>query len=291
MTWSTTSFTAALPPRSPRPHGGRGNGGRAGRGGNAASGSAAAWLRQNRQGTVTRFPADQAGIWLTFYAPRVGDTIGVDPQAPVSVAPDGTPITAAQSAEADSAFRSRNPDLWGPLAWHNEVVLPEGETFEKTPRPATAQRWAATVYTTWQMMQQSGRAQLTDTVEHTLPPAARKKAARKAGKTGTSGRIGDGTVRVIDLAAAARPEKKAAERDAAASDGRRTVEWSCRWPVPPYRRKTCLNPYLHHQLRDDRLEHHEHKEEIMPFRIKGPADKPLRMPSGTTFTYDADPPA
>ncbi|MFE5407178.1 hypothetical protein ACFQ9Z_39130, partial [Streptomyces sp. NPDC056580] len=62
------------------------------------------------------------------------------------------------------------------------------------------------------------------------------------------------------------------------------------WPVPPYRRSTCLNPYLHHKLNDTALDHHEHREEIIPLRIKGPADKPLRVPGGTTFTFDAPAP-
>ncbi|MFE1784092.1 hypothetical protein ACFW9F_16275 [Streptomyces sp. NPDC059506] len=246
------------------------------------------WLRQSRHGTVLSCRG-MRGIWMTFYAPRTGDTIGVDPDQPVAVSSGGTPITAAQSALADEAFQRRNPYLYGPLVWNNEFVLPEGETFED-PEPGTVQHWAATVYTTWQIMQQTGKMQLAETVRHTLPPAARKKQAHKAKKTGASRKIGDGSVRVVDLAAPSRPAQKAADRDREASDGRRTVQWSCRWPVPPYRRNTCTNPYLHHKLNDIRLEHHEHREEIMPLRIKGPADKPLRVHSGTTFRFDTPAP-
>ncbi|MEU1519117.1 hypothetical protein ABZ490_44475 [Streptomyces sp. NPDC005811] len=221
--------------------------------------------------------------------PRAGGTLGIKPHQPVGIHPDGTVITATEAASADEAFTRGNPGLYGPLAWNNELVLPLGETFDR-PRPGTVQHWAATVYTTWQIMQQSGKAQFTETVRHAPPPAARKKAARKARQTNTSTRIGDNAVCVVDLAAPARPGRKAADRDAAASDGRRTVAWSCRWPVPPYRRNTCLNPYLHHKLDDAGLEYHEHKEEIMPLRIKGPADKPLRVSGGTTFTFDSPAP-
>ncbi|MBM9624684.1 hypothetical protein [Streptomyces zhihengii] len=243
------------------------------------------WMHHNPDGAPSLLDPSMRGVWMTFYAPRVQDTVGIDPDQPVAVDQDGSPVTAAQSVTADMSFQRRDPHLFGPLAWNNELVLPEGDVFGDI-RPHTAQEWAATVYTTWQIMQQSGRSLLTEERRHTLPPAARKKAAAKARTTGAAQKIGDGAVRVVDLAAPARPPQQAADRDKAASDGRRTVNWSCRWPVPPYRRSTCTNPYLHHKLNDTLHEHHEHREEIMPLRIKGPADKPLRMPSGTTFTFD-----
>ncbi|MGW8992794.1 hypothetical protein ACWGRF_23075 [Streptomyces zhihengii] len=243
------------------------------------------WLRQAHHGDVLPYPPRFRGIWMTFYAPRTGDTIGVDPGQPVAVGPDGTVITAAEAHQADAAFRQNNREHWGPLSWHNELVLPEGELFG-TSQPGTPQHWAATVYTVWQVMEQTGKAQLTETARHALPPAARKKLASKA-NTHRTRPVGDGAVRVVDLAATARPAARDTERDNAASDGRRTVQWSCRWPVPPYRRNTCQNPYLHHKLGDDALEHHTHREEIMPMSIKGPADKPLRIRGGTTFTFDA----
>ncbi|MFF8431756.1 hypothetical protein ACF07Y_42865 [Streptomyces sp. NPDC016566] len=242
------------------------------------------WVRQNRHGDIIPCRG-MTGIWMTFYAPRTADTRGVNPGQAVAVDPDGTLITAAQTALADQAFQRRDPDLYGPLAWNNELLIPQGQTFAD-PKPGTVQHWAATVYTTWQIMQQTGKTQLTETTRHALPPAARKKAGQKAKKTGASQKIGDSSVRVIDLAVPSRPAPKAADHDAAASDGRRTVQWSCRWPVPPYRRNTCLNPYLHHKLNDTALQHHEHREEIMPLRIKGPADKPLRVRGGTTFRFD-----
>ncbi|MFF2205169.1 hypothetical protein [Streptomyces sp. NPDC058145] len=251
-------------------------------------GHAVTWLRQSSHGAIVPCRG-MRGIWMTFYAPRTSEMLGVDASQAVAVGPDGSLITAAESALADTAFQRWDPDLFGPLAWNNELVLPEGETFAD-PKPGTVQHWAATVYTTWQIMQQTGKSQLTETIRHSLPPAARKKAGQKAKRSGAVQKIGDGSVRVIDLAAPSRPASTAAHRDAAASDGRRTVQWSCRWPVPPYRRSTCLNPYLHHKLNDTALDHHEHREEIIPLRIKGPSDKPLRVPGGTTFKFDVPAP-
>ncbi|WP_326654997.1 hypothetical protein [Streptomyces sp. NBC_01750] len=245
------------------------------------------WIRNSATHGFLPLAPKERGIWMTFYAPRTGDT-DVDPDAPVAVDPWGEAVTARQSTKADHAFQHRNPDLWGPMAWHNEFFLPDGEKFNAHPAPGSVQHWAATVYTTWQIMQQTGRQQLVETTEHTLPPAARKKAKAKAKRLGHK-TVGDGVVRVIDLAAPIRPAKQAADGDAAASDGRRTVQWSCRWPVPPYRRNTCTNPHLHHRLDDDDLKHHEHREDVIPFKIKGPADKPLRVKGGTTFVFNHDP--
>lgn len=243
------------------------------------------WFRQNPDGNPVPLPPELRGIWMTFYAPRTADQVGLDPEQTVAVGPDGSPITARQAAAVDRAFQQRTPELWGPLGWHNEIVLPEGGTFSETTRSGTVQRWAATVYTVWQIMQQTGRQQLVETRTAAVPPKARKKAEAKARQLGQPP-VGDGVVRVVDLAAPAQPSKQAAANDAAASDGRRTVEWSCRWPVPPYRRSTCLNPHLHRKLGDDALRHHEHRDDVVPLTIKGPKDKPLRMRGGTTFTFD-----
>ncbi|MFM9707850.1 hypothetical protein [Streptomyces galilaeus] len=126
---------------------------------NQVGGIPLTWLRRSRHGSVVPCP-DLQGIWMTFYAPRPADTLGIDPHQPVAVQPDGTVITAAQAASADEAFTSRNPGLYGPLAWNNELVLPQGEIFGQ-PQPGTVQHWAATVYTTWQIMQQTGNTKLT----------------------------------------------------------------------------------------------------------------------------------
>ncbi|WP_331748896.1 hypothetical protein [Streptomyces chartreusis] len=167
------------------------------------------------------------------------------------------------------------------------LIVLSGTTFDPHPKPGTAQDWASIVYTTWQIMQQTGKNQLVEITRHALPPAARKKA--KAHQR-VRRPVGDGAVRIVDLAAAQRPAKPDADQDAEASDGRRKPAWSCRWPVPPYRRMTCTNPYLHHKLADDDLTHHSHREDVMPFKIKGPADKPLRVEGGSTYTFDTDAP-
>jgi hypothetical protein len=248
------------------------------------------WLRNGAGYDRPRpVPHDFRGIWMTFYAPRTADTIGRAPDDIVAVDSDGIPITASQSRLANAHFERANKDRWGPLAWHQEIIMGVGEVFAEHPRPGSAQQWAGVVYTAWQIMQQrSGKNQLVDIEEVRLPPAARKKAKEEAKRTGKK-RVGDGVVRVVDLAAPVRPTKKSSDHDAEQSDGRRAVEWSCRWPVPPYRRETCTNPYLHHKFSDDARKHHEHREEIMPFKIKGPADKPLRVKGGTTFTFDVPP--
>lgn len=59
--------------------------------------------------------------------------------------------------------------------------------------------------------------------------------------------------------------------DAQASTGRREPQWTCRWPVRPYRRYSCLNPRAH-EAGDC-----EHEDRIVPGHIKGPADMPLRI--------------
>ncbi|TQK49835.1 hypothetical protein FBY35_0109 [Streptomyces sp. SLBN-118] len=89
------------------------------------------------------------------------------------------------------------------------------------------------LYTAWQMMQQnSGTRQSVDLKRHNvLPPAARKKAKAKAKQSGLVPTVGDGVVRVLDLAAAQRPAQADADGDADAFDGRRQVEWTFRWKV------------------------------------------------------------
>ncbi|MET8681983.1 hypothetical protein ABZW18_31505 [Streptomyces sp. NPDC004647] len=241
------------------------------------------WLLNSPSGALP-VPDALPAIWINFYTPRITDFSRPGPDETVGVGPDGRAVTAAQMAQDDAHLQRSAPDLWGPLHWHNEIILPLGQTIAE-PVPETPLAWAAVVYTAWQIMQQTGKNQLVDVRRNTLPPAARKKEKAKAKKLGTRP-AGDGTVRIIDLAAPVRPRAQDADRDAAGSEGRRKVEWSCRWPVPPHRRMTCTNPHLHHKLGDDALEHHEHREDIMPFRVKGPADKPLRVKGGTTRLFE-----
>lgn len=71
----------------------------------------------------------------------------------------------------------------------------------------------------------------------------RERAGRK--RDTRQGITGPSTVRVVNVHTAHRPPREAADADAAASTGRREPSWSCRWPVRPYRRSTCLNPHGH----------------------------------------------
>ncbi len=99
---------------------------------------------------------------------------------------------------------------------------------------------------------------------------AGRKRDQRAGITGGS------DVRIVNVHTAHRPTRTAAEQDSAASTGRRAPEWSCRWPVGPYRRNTCLNPRAHS------TNGCEHEDRIVPPHIKGPADKPLRIGQACT---------
>ncbi|MFD9484129.1 hypothetical protein ACFWBX_09005 [Streptomyces sp. NPDC059991] len=244
------------------------------------------WLRNSEQHGLVPIAPDLQGIWMTFYAARVNDTHGLSPNAPAAVGSHGEVVTVREAAQAEAVFARSNPHLFGPLIWHNELLLPSGETFSEHPPPNSAQEWASIVYTVWQIMQQTGAQQLVEVRDVAEPPAARKKTKAKAKQRGQQAVVGDGVVRVVDLAAPHRPAANDTQADAAASDGRSKVQWTCRWPVPPHRRRTCTNPYLHHRLKDDSEEHHTHREDVIPFKIKGPKDKPLRVKGGTTFTFD-----
>ncbi|WP_331759361.1 hypothetical protein [Streptomyces anulatus] len=245
-----------------------------------------AWLAREEAGEPARLPETMRAIWVTFYAARPGDIPDLPDDAPVAMAA-GMPVTAARARARDAVFSRQYTDLWGPLRWHDEALLPLGEQFEAQPKPG-AHDWASVLYTAWQMMQQhTGETQLVDIKRHNvLPPAARKKAKAKARQSGLGPAVGDGVVHVVDLTAARRPAKADAARDGAASDGRRKVEWQYRWKVPPYRRMTCMNPRLHHDMQDTDLKYHEHREDLIPWATKGPKDKPLRTGGGTTYTFE-----
>ncbi|MFB8310299.1 hypothetical protein ACFC5T_17250 [Streptomyces sp. NPDC055961] len=245
-----------------------------------------AWLGREDAGEAARLPQTMRAMWVTFYSARPGDIPDLPDDAPVAMM-NGVPVTAAMARARDAVFSRQYTDLWGPLQWHDEALLPIGERFEEQPQPG-AHDWASVLYTAWQMMQQrTGVTQLVDIKRHNvLPPAARKKAKAKARQSGHGPAVGDGIVHVVDLTRAHRPAKAEADRDAAASDGRRKVEWKFRWKVPPHRRMTCMNPRLHHDMQDTELKHHEHREDLFPEVTKGPEDKPLRTEGGTTYTYE-----
>ncbi|MFJ9378926.1 hypothetical protein [Streptomyces sp. NPDC101455] len=245
-----------------------------------------AWFCHEEDG-LARLPDTMRGIWVTFYSARPCDLPDLPDDAPVGLA-DGQPVTAAMARRHNALLSRRYNDVWGPMHWHDEALLPIGENFDKELQPGTPYEWANVLYTAWQMMQQqSGAAQLVEIKNHNLlPPAARKKAKAKAKQSGLGPTVGDGVVRVVDLTASQRPAQADAERDAAASDGRRKVEWKFRWKVPPYRRMTCTNPRLHHELNDGDLKYHAHREDLVPEATKGPKDKPLRKKGGTTYTFE-----
>jgi len=117
--------------------------------------------------------------------------------------------------------------------------------------------------------EQAGPGYLAERGEDGAEDIPRNRAGRKrdqrAGITGTS------NVRIVNVHTAHRPSTAAAEEDATSSTGRRAPQWSCRWPVRPYRRNTCLNTHAH---ADGGC---EHEDRIVPPHIKGPADKPLKL--------------
>lgn len=212
------------------------------------------WFNQRDHGQLTPIPQHCDGVWLTFYIPSNSAFDALAPDTIVGTAPDGTAMTAGDL----SSHPSRTP-----LTWDNESILAFGAEFGE-PEPDTTQDWAQVVYTAWQLMSQTGKNQLTE-----LDDIPRNRAGRKRDQR--AGITGGSNVRIVNVHTAHRPSRAASEQDAASSTGRRAPEWSCRWPVRPYRRNTCLNPRAHS---DNGC---EHEERIVPAHIKGPADKPLKL--------------
>lgn len=223
------------------------------------------WLYRSG-GKMGRIPEDFRGLWVTFYSPR-GLFSGLAPDTPVGNMADGSVMTAAH---IDARRSSDGPVL----AWDNEMIMREGGTFED-PQPDTNAAWAIAVYTAWQLMAQRTTGQWTDVEEIPRARSCVKRDARQ-GITGSS------AVRVVHVHSARRPSPQAAQEDARASTGRREPQWSCRWPVRPYRRNTCLNPSAH---ADDSC---THEDRIVPGHIKGPEGAPLRA-SKTVHLWDRQP--
>ncbi|MEU5547940.1 hypothetical protein AB0G85_37485 [Streptomyces sioyaensis] len=146
-----------------------------------------------------------------------------------------------------------------PLNWDNETALAFGKTFGE-PKPDTTQEWSQAVYTAWQLMSQTGKTRLTEVEEFPRDRAGRKRD-RRDGITGPS------DVHIVNVHSAHRPSRAAAEQDTTASTGRRAPQWTCRWPVRPYRRNTCLNPRAH---ADGACDHEDRPHQ-------GHADKPLKV--------------
>ncbi|MEU2357741.1 hypothetical protein ABZ599_33015 [Streptomyces misionensis] len=224
-----------------------------------AEGGTVTWGHITRDGYIA-IPPDTRGIWITYYSP-CGVTSGLPPQTVLGTLPDGTTFTAAMFETTRQTAADR-----GPLNWDNEMLLVEGTEFAAA-RPDTTDTWSHTLYTAWQLMTATGGTRWTETEEIPRARAGRKRDARQ-NITGTS------AVRVVNVHTAHRPPRDAALADAAASTGRREPSWSCRWPVRPYRRSTCLNPGGH------ATGDCQHEDRIVSGHVKGPPGAPLR--TGTT---------
>ncbi|MEU1078178.1 hypothetical protein ABZ404_36935 [Streptomyces sp. NPDC005878] len=214
------------------------------------------WVNQHAYGQFTTIPAHFNGVWLTFYAAPGSSFDALPADTVIGTLPDGSSMTAG-AIVAQSAARNM------PLTWDNEMALAFGVPFGD-PEADTVKEWGQVVYTAWQLMSQTGKTQLTEAEDVPRDRAGRKRD-RRDGITGSS------DVRIVNVHTAHRPSRSAAEQDAEASTGRRAPHWSCRWPVRPYRRNTCLNPRGH---ADSAC---EHEDRIVPAHIKGPADKPLKV--------------
>lgn len=199
-------------------------------------------------------PDDFSGLWITFYSPR-GSYSALAPNTVVGRMRNGSAMTAGQ---IESTRRMSGPVL----GWDNEMIMRAGGQFEK-PQPDTNAFWAIAVYTAWQLMaQKDGEWTETETL-------TRSKTGVKRDMHG--GITTSSDVELVDVHAKKRPSRSAAARDAAHSTGHREPHYSCRFPVDPYRRNTCLNTRAH---ADGGC---THEDRIVPGHIKGPEGAPLRV--------------
>jgi len=211
---------------------------------------------------------DTEGVWLTFWT--TGSS-GWDALPPDLQLPDLAGGTTSAGRLAAFEAGSRNT----PLRTCDEILLPF-DTPLPHPTPDTRRQWAHVVYTAWQLMAQTGNAQLTETDTLTRPRQGRKRDER-------DGVTAPGGVRLVRVHTRHRPAPDATADDEQASHGRRAPQWNRRWPVRPYRRNTCLNSHLH------ATGDCEHEEHIVPGHIKGPADKPLIVTDRVNL-WDTPPP-
>ncbi|MFE1315687.1 hypothetical protein [Streptomyces sp. NPDC058755] len=49
---------------------------------------------------------------------------------------------------------------------------------------------------------------------------------------------------------------------------------------------TQLVDIRHHDMQDSKLDHHEHRADLILEATKGPKDKPVRLVGGTTYTFE-----
>ncbi|MET7575562.1 hypothetical protein ABZT04_45060 [Streptomyces sp. NPDC005492] len=223
------------------------------------------WVHKGA-GSAGAIPADWSGVWITFYSPR-GLFSGLPPETVVGTMADGGVMTAGM---IDNNRQDHGPVL----AWDNEMLLREGAPFGP-PIPDTTDRWAHVLYTAWQLMAQEGKSRWAE-VEEIPRPRAGAKRDRRQGITSSS------AVRVVRVHSAHRPSPQAVKEDEQGSTGRREPQWSCRWPVRPYRRSTCLNPRAHAEGGCS------HEDRIVSGHIKGPEGAPLRT-GDTVHLWDQQP--
>jgi hypothetical protein len=217
-------------------------------------------------GSVGPIPDDWSGVWITFYSPR-GLFSGLPPETVIGTMRDGMVMTAGM---IDANRETHGP----PLGWDNEMLLREGSPFGPKV-PDTTDVWAHVLYTAWQLMGQQGKNRWAEVEE--IPRArAGAKRDRRQGVTGSS------SVRIVRVHSTHRPSPEAAQKDAQSSTGRREPQWSCRWPVRPYRRSTCLNPRAHAEGGC------RHEDRIVSGHIKGPEGAPLRT-GETVHLWDQQP--
>jgi hypothetical protein len=224
------------------------------------------WIYRG-QGQTGVIPPEWRGVWLTFWSPR-GMFSGLDPDLVIGNLPDGKVMTAGA---IDASRESRSGP---PIQWDNEMLLTEGATFGPAV-PDTTARWSHVLYTAWQLMAQDGKTQWSE-----VEDVPRSRAGVK--RDGRQGITASGGVRIVRVHPVRRPAPAAAKEDAEASTGRREPSWSCRWPVRPYRRNTCLNPRAHG------AGDCTHEDRIVPGHIKGPEGAPLRTGS-TVHLWDQQP--
>lgn len=223
------------------------------------------WVHKG-QGRAGVIPPGWSGIWITFYSPR-GLFSGLPPETVIGTAQDGTVMTAGMI--------DGHRELAGPaLGWDNEMLLGEGAPFGP-PVPDTCDTWAHVLYTAWQLMSQQGKNRWAEVEE--IPRArAGAKRDRRQGVTGSS------AVRIVRVHSTHRPSPRAAKEDEQGSTGRREPQWSCRWPVRPYRRSTCMDPRAHAEGGCT------HEDRIVSGHIRGPEGAPLRT-GETVHLWDQQP--
>lgn len=189
----------------------------------------ALWLADTVDGRRILRPGT-AGIWLTFYA------------------------------------SSHAPGLPA-LVWENETVLFLGVEFPALGSPLGATgAWSQRIYTTWQMMSQTGADAWTETE---VVPRGRSKGRRDR----RAGITGDVDVHVVRY----RPPGGRTAGDGSTGGERTSPDH--RWEVPPYRSPNrCSAPSWH---ADDRC---THSERIIRGHVNGPKDKPVRELTGPVFT-------